>query len=91
MPESASPDLLPPILEADYETLGTVVLQKDLPEYGLKRGDIGAIVEIYKPDGVEVEFVAGSGKTQAVVTSKSMDVRPVADSDILAVRSVTAA
>ena len=71
--------------------LDTIVLQRDLPEHNLCRGDIGAIVEVYEPNGVEVEFVTGSGETQALVTLKSDDVRPVAGSDILAVRSLDAA
>lgn len=41
--------------------LDTVVLQKDFAEYGLKRGDVGAVVEMYVPDGIEVEFVTSSG------------------------------
>ena len=50
--------------------LDTVVLKKDIPAQGLKCGDIGAVVELYKPDGLEVEFVTGSGKTQALITLK---------------------
>ena len=68
--------------------LDTVVLGRDLPEHGLRRGDIGAVVEVYEPDGVEVEFVTGSGRTQALVTLAASDVRPVADSEILTARSV---
>ncbi len=71
--------------------LDTIVLRKDVPQYGLRRGDIGAIVEVYGGDGFEVEFITGSGRTQALVTLRSTDVRPVADSDMLAVRSVNAA
>jgi len=71
--------------------LDPVVLQKDLPRHGLKRGDIGAVVEVYDPDGVEVEFVTGSGKTQALVTLRVSDVRPVGQSEILSVRAVGAA
>ncbi len=73
------------------KVLDTVVLQRDLPDHGLKRGDIGAVVEVYVPDGVEVEFVTGAGRTQAVVTLKCGDVRSVNDSEILAVRSLDAA
>lgn len=73
------------------KVLDTVVLQKDIPEQGLRRGDVGAIVEMYKPERIEVKFVAGSGRTQALVTLKPTDVRPVAGSDILAVRSIDAA
>jgi hypothetical protein len=34
---------------------------------GFPRGDLGAIVELYEPDGLDVEFVRASGKTQALV------------------------
>ncbi len=71
--------------------LDTVVLEKDLVANKLKRGDIGAVVETYKPDGIEVEFVTGGGKTQAVVTLRVGDVRVISDKDILAVRSLDAA
>ena len=71
--------------------LDAVVLTRDLPEHGLRRGDIGAVVELYEPGGVEVEFVTGSGQTQALVTLDRSDVRPLADSEILAARSVAAA
>lgn len=69
----------------------TVVLERDLSAHGLKKGDIGAVVEVYEPDGIEVEFVTGSGKTQALVTLKIQDVRSIKDSEILAVRSLDAA
>ncbi len=66
----------------------TVVLNRDLPEHGLRKGDLGAVVEVYEPDGLEVEFVTGSGRTQAVVTLTGGDVRPVEDRDLMAVRSL---
>ena len=71
-----------------YKMLDTVVLERDLPEYGLLKGDLGAIVEVYEPDGVEVEFVTASGRTQALVTLNVNDIRPVQDSDLVTVRSV---
>ncbi len=75
----------------DIAVLDTVVLERDLPERGLRRGDIGAVVERYEPDGAEVEFVTASGKTQALVTLKLSDLRPVGDKDILAARPLDAA
>ncbi len=71
--------------------LDTVVLEKDLPNNELKKGDIGAVVETYKPDGLEVEFVTGAGKTQAIVTLKVDDVRTISNKDILAVGSLDVA
>ncbi len=71
--------------------LDTVVLNKDLPSKGLRRGDVGVVVEIYEPDGLEVEFVTGTGKTQALVTLKTAEVRPLNETDVLAVRPLDAA
>ena len=69
-----------------YKELETVVLNRDLPDHGLQRGDLGAVVQVYEPDGLEVEFVSASGKTEALVTLKEKDVRAVADGDLIAVR-----
>ena len=67
--------------------LDTVVLIHDLPDIGLCAGDIGAVVQLYPADAVEVEFVTASGRTQALLTLRSEDVRAVRDDDLLAVRS----
>ena len=71
-----------------YKVLDTVVLDRDLPEHGLRSGDLGAVVQVYEPDGLDIEFVTASGKTQALVTLNVRDVRPVQDRDLIAVRSV---
>jgi hypothetical protein len=73
-----------------FHLLDTVVLDKDIASHGLKKGDLGAVVEVYEPDGVDVEFVTASGKTQALVTLNVADVRAVADDDLVSVRRVTA-
>jgi hypothetical protein len=75
-------------VKVKHKLLDTVVLDRDLAEQGLRSGDLGAVVEVYEPDGLEVEFVTASGKTQALVTLNVKDVRPVQDSDLIAVRSV---
>jgi Domain of unknown function (DUF4926) len=66
--------------------LDTVVLERDLPTHGLRRGDLGAIVHVHSPSIVEVEFVRASGRAQAVVELATSDLRAVADDDLLAVR-----
>ena len=71
-----------------YKVLDTVVLDRDLPQHGLRSGDLGAVVQVYDPDGLEVEFVTASGKTQALVTLNVRDVRPVQHTDLIPVRSV---
>ena len=72
----------------DFHERDTVVLRHDVPESGLKTGDLGAIVHVYALDAVEVEFVTAAGRTQALLTLSSEDVRPVRDDDPLAVRPV---
>jgi|TARA_R110002072_G_scaffold302758_1_gene488452 hypothetical protein len=69
-----------------FKQLDTVVLDRDLPAHGLQRGDLGAVVEVYEPDGLEVEFVTASGRTEALVTLKANDVRSVEDGDLITVR-----
>ena len=79
-------DRLPGRGKMRYRVLDTVVLDKDLPEHGLRKGDLGAVVEVYEPDGLEVEFVTASGRTEALLTLAARDVRPVADNDLVSVR-----
>lgn len=71
-----------------YKTLECVVLNRDFPEHGLCKGDLGTVLETYEPDGLEVEFVAASGETRAVLTLTVGDVRKVSPSDMLAVRAL---
>jgi len=66
--------------------LDVVILNRDLPEFGLKAGDAGTVVETYEPDGLEVEFVTGSGTTQALVTLRTGDVHLLSGREILAAR-----
>ena len=71
-----------------YKVLETIVLARDLPGHNLRAGDLGAVVQTYEPGGLEVEFVTASGRTEALVTLREEDVRPVADTDIVTVRSL---
>jgi len=69
-----------------FHTLDVVVLNTDLPAQGLRRGDLGAVVDVYGPDAVEVEFVTASGRTKALITLRASDIREVSDDDLVAVR-----
>jgi len=71
----------------EFKELQSVVLEHDISEHGLRRGDLGAVVHVHPSGGVEVEFVRASGHTQAVVTLKESSIRPASDEDVLAVRS----
>ncbi len=62
-----------------FQELETVVLVRDVPEAGLRAGDLGAVVQVYGVEAVEVEFATAAGQTQAVLTLAAADVRPVQD------------
>jgi hypothetical protein len=69
--------------------LDTIVLSHDIEAYGLKRGDIGAVVHVYKDESAyEVEFVTGEGETVALLTLTSQDIRPMHEREILHVREL---
>jgi hypothetical protein len=72
----------------EIRRLDTVVLARDLPAHGLRAGDLGAVVETYPPDGLEVEFLTASGRTGALMTLHPSDVRRVADNDLVTVRTL---
>ncbi len=72
----------------NFRELDTVVLDRDMPDLGLRRGDLGAVVAVYEPDGLEVEFVTAAGRTEAVVTLTAADVRAIAETDMVSVRPV---
>ena len=65
-----------------YEVLDVVMLDRDIPDHGLRKGHLGTVVEIYEPDGLEVEF---AGRLAAPITLTVRDVVPV-DDDHAAVR-----
>ncbi len=71
--------------------LDTVAMEVDLPSHGLKRGDIGAVVQVCSPDTIEVEFVTAAGHTQALVRLSTTQIRAVGARDLLAVRQLDAA
>lgn len=68
--------------------LDTVVLRRALPDFGLVEGDVGAIVHVHAPDAFEVEFATGEGRTLAVATLGSADLRPIDAHELLHVRRV---
>jgi len=71
-----------------HKLLDTVALTHALPELGLRAGNVGAVVDVLAADAYEVEFVAASGRTQALATVGAADVRALGDRDLLAVRSL---
>ena len=74
---------------AELVEYGEAILMKDQPQVGLRAGDVGAVVMIYQ-DGAayEVEFVTKQGKTLAVLTLPSDEVRAPSSEDMPHVRAM---
>jgi len=69
--------------------LDTVVLTNDVPDYGLKAGDVGTVVLVHKDGaGYEVEFVTLTGETLTVLTVPAEAVRPLDRGEIAHARRV---
>ena len=69
--------------------LDDVILECDLPESGLTRGDVGTVVLVHQRDeGYEVEFTALDGETVAVVTLAASQVRAVGRDEIAHARGL---
>jgi hypothetical protein len=66
-----------------FKLFETVTLTHDIADIGLTEGDIGTIVEVYSDDAFEIEFVALSGKTQALLTLYGKDIRSFTDQDTI--------
>ena len=57
--------------------LESAVLTGDLPEHGLKAGDMGTVVLVHPSGGYEIEFMTLDGTTVAVVSLPADKVRPI--------------
>jgi hypothetical protein len=71
------------------QELETVILDRDVPEQKLRKGDLGTVVFVHG-DGAAygVEFVTLDGQTLAVVTLPADAVRTVASGEIAHARAV---
>jgi hypothetical protein len=73
-----------------------VVLTRDIPEEGLRAGDVKVIVEHYParaevPEGYELEVFAPNGQTITVVSVPASAVREATEREVLGVREMTRA
>lgn len=74
---------------------GEVILTQDVPERGLRTGDVGTVVERHIAPGVaeegySVEFVDMMGNTVTVVALEASGLRAPTPADRPAVRSLSA-
>ena len=64
------------------------VLTIDLPEYGLKAGDVGTVVLVHGRKGYEVEFMTLDGEMVAVTSLRAAEVRSISSREVAHVRSI---
>mgnify|MGYP001774090684 CR=1 FL=1 len=53
-------------MQDHIQLLDVVALIEDVPEHGLRRGQVGTVVEELAPDVFEVEFSDNHGRTYAM-------------------------
>ena len=72
-----------------------VVLTKDIPKRGLKKGDVATIVERHPAsdteDGYSLELFNALGDTIAVITVPESAIEPLTEDEIFSVRPLAAA
>ena len=78
-----------------YKLFEEVVLTKDIPKRGLKKGDVATIVEHHsvsdEEDGYSLELFNALGDTIAVITLPESAIEPLTENKIFSVRSLVAA
>jgi hypothetical protein len=78
-----------------FEMYGDVILTRDVPEDGLRAGDVGMVVERHAAssmaeEGYSVEFFDMTGNTVAVATLPASALRLPTPADRPAVRALSA-
>ena len=69
--------------------LDTVVLDVDLPEYHLEKGDIGTVVLVHQNNkGYEVEFITLEGEALVVISLFPSQIRTVQKREIPHIRLI---
>jgi len=78
-----------------YKLFEEVVLTKDIPKRGLKKGDVATLVEHHPvsegEDGYSLELFNAVGDTIAVITVPESSIEPLTKNEIFSVRSLEAA
>ena len=68
--------------------LDSIALTVDLPEHGLKEGDVGTVVLVHGAKGYEVEFMTLDGEALVVVSLSADQVRPIGRREIAHARAL---
>ena len=78
-----------------FEMYGDVILTRDVPESGLRAGDVGTVVERHAAPGISeegysIEFFDMTGNTVGMVTLPASALRLPTTADRPAVRALSA-
>jgi len=84
-----------PEVAMPFDLYGDVILTRDVPEHGVRAGDVGAVLERHvvpgvSEEGYSVEFFDMTGNTVAVVTLSASAFRLPTPADRPAVRALSA-
>ncbi len=75
-----------------YKLFEEIILLYDMPEKGLKKGDVATIVEHHPvpdgEDGYSLEVFNALGETIAVITVSESAIAPLSEKEIFSVRSL---
>jgi hypothetical protein len=78
-----------------YKLFDEVVLKNDIPERGLKKGDVATLVDHHPisggEEGYSLEFFNAVGETLVVITVPESFIEPLTKNEIFSVRSLEAA
>jgi hypothetical protein len=79
-----------------FEMFSRVALEADVPEHGLRRGDLATVVEYHQgrpgqEPGYSLEVFNAVGETVAVITLRESQIEPLSAKDILHVRPLAMA
>lgn len=64
-------------MEETIELLDVVVLTKPFPKLGLRKGELGTVVELFSKDTFLVEFADTKGATYAMPTLSATELMKV--------------
>jgi len=79
-----------------FELFSRVALKTDVPENGLRRGDVATIVEHHQgrpgqEPGYSLEIFDAVGQSIAIITLRESQIEPLSAKEILHVRPLTTA
>jgi len=76
-----------------FELFSEIALDRDIPDEGLRRGDVATIVDRFAPadaeEGYALEIFNALGQTIKVVVVPSSALKPLSDADVWSVRAIS--